>query len=102
MADRMTGKEFLNAVANDEVDVLQLLLDILAGTGAAYCVVGGLAVNDYAEPVISLDLDVIVTSEGIEKIVSRAEGRGSWRVESRLHGGDSLQGGGTRTESRAL
>lgn len=80
----MTGKEFLNAVANDEVDVLQLLLDIPAGTGAAYCVVGGLAENAYAEPVISLDLDIVVASGDIDKVVSQTERHG-WKVERFEH-----------------
>lgn len=34
----MTGKGFLNAVANGRADVLQLLLEILEEAGAAYCV----------------------------------------------------------------
>jgi len=72
----MTGKQFMNAVANGEVDILQLLLDILAETGAAYCVVGGLAVNAYAEPVVSLDLDIVVASEDVARVLSAAESQG--------------------------
>ena len=30
----MTGKTFLNAVANGQTDILQILLDILAHTGS--------------------------------------------------------------------
>lgn len=72
----MTGKDFFNAVAKGEADILQLLLDILSETGAAYCVVGGLAVNAYAEPVVSLDLDVVVSSQNVDEVLSAAEKRG--------------------------
>ena len=58
----MTEKEFLNAVAGGRDDVLQLFLDTLSRTGVDYCVIGGLAVNAYAAPVVSLDLDVVVRS----------------------------------------
>jgi len=73
---KMTEKEFFNAVAKSEKDVLQFLLDVLSETGAAYCVVGGLAVNAYAEPVVSLDLDIVVASESVAEVVSAAESRG--------------------------
>ena len=69
----MTGKTFLNTVANGEIDVLQLLLDILKETNTPYCLVGGLAVNAYVEPVVSLDLDIVVAVEAIENICSSAE-----------------------------
>ena len=80
----MTGKEFLRAVSNGEVDVLQLLLAILEETGTAYCVIGGLAVNAYAEPVVSLDLDVVVVSENIPKVSQAAQAKG-FRVQPFEH-----------------
>ena len=33
-----------------------------------FCVIGGLAVNAYAEPVVSLDLDVVVLSDRVKDI----------------------------------
>jgi len=72
----MMGKAFFNAVANGKVDVLQLFLEILAETRSQYCVVGGLAVNAYAEPVVSLDLDIVVISENIDKVCKAAEKKG--------------------------
>jgi hypothetical protein len=72
----MTGKKFINAVANGETDILQLLLDILAETRSAYCVIGGLAVNAYAEPVVSLDLDVIVAADKVDAVGAAAKTRG--------------------------
>lgn len=72
----MTAKEFLNAVANAEADVVQLLLDILNETKTPYCLVGGLAVNAYVEPVVSLDLDIVVVAENLQEICRQAEKRG--------------------------
>jgi hypothetical protein len=72
----MTGRDFLNAVANGETDLVQLLLDILAETGAKYCVIGGLAVNAYAEPVVSLDLDIVVVSSRVAAVRRAAEDKG--------------------------
>ena len=64
----MTKKEFINAVANGTVDVLQLFLNAVSRRGADYCVVGGLAVNAYAEPVVSLDLDIVVAATDLETV----------------------------------
>jgi hypothetical protein len=64
----MTKKEFINTVANGKVDVLQLFLDAVSLIGTDYCVVGGLAVNAYAEPVVSLDLDIVVAATDLESV----------------------------------
>ena len=72
----MTGKDFFKAVTNGEMDVIQVLLSLLEETGSAYCVIGGLAVNAYAEPVVSLDLDLVVVSDRIEALCKSAKNKG--------------------------
>jgi len=72
----MTGKDFMRALANGRTDLVQRLLDILAETKASYCVIGGLAVNAYADPVVSLDLDLVVVADGVAAVLRAAEGRG--------------------------
>ncbi len=72
----MTGKEFLNHLANGKSDIIQVLVEILAETGSRYCLVGGLAVNAYVEPVVSLDLDIVTAVGDIEAICRAAEKRG--------------------------
>jgi len=69
----MTKKEFFKAVSNGKEDVLQIFLDALTISKANYCVIGGLAVNAYAEPVVSLDLDIIVATENIEALCKTIE-----------------------------
>jgi len=72
----MIGKKFMNTVANAKQDILQIFLDILNRTKTAYCVVGGLAVNAYVEPVVSLDLDVVLEQKDINKVSKEAEKKG--------------------------
>ncbi len=71
----MTEQEFLNHVANGDgtVDVLQQFLDLMRDVGVAYCVIGGLAVNAYVEPVVSLDLDIVVAADALDALSSAAE-----------------------------
>lgn len=72
----MTGKSFIKAVANGETDVIEILLRLLLETGSSYCVIGGLAVNAFAEPVVSLDLDVIVVSDRVGDLTRAAAAKG--------------------------
>jgi len=72
----MTGKTFLKTVTNGEIDIIQLLLSLLEETGSSYCVIGGLAVNAYAEPVVSLDLDLVIVSDRIEAFCMSARSKG--------------------------
>ena len=59
----VTKKEFVKKIARGERDLLQEFIDFLEQKKTPYCVIGGLAVNAYAEPVVSLDLDVVVAAE---------------------------------------
>ncbi len=68
----MTKKEFLNAVFKGKVDLLQIFLDIISALNTDYCVIGGLAVNAYVDPVVSLDLDIIIATKDIERICESA------------------------------
>ena len=72
----MVGKEFINRLANDKSDMIQILLDILSKTGSRYCVIEGLAVNAYVEPVVSLDLDVVAAVEDVGTIFETAKKSG--------------------------
>ena len=80
----MMGKEFLNSLANGQLDIVQILLDIIAETASPYCVIGGLAVNAYVEPVVSLDVDIVIAVKDVETICRVAQGRGL-RVEHFEH-----------------
>ncbi len=80
----MIAKHFLNSIANSTADVVQLLLDILENTNSKYCVIGGLAVNAYADPVVSLDLDLVIATDNIDEVSGHAEVNG-FKVEAFEH-----------------
>ena len=79
----MTKKEFFKAVSNGEEDVIQIFLDALSTGNVDYCVIGGLAVNAYAEPVVSLDLDIVVAINAIGTACKAVEGQ--FKIERFAH-----------------
>jgi hypothetical protein len=70
----MTSKKFLQSVSNGQVDILEGFLSLLKELAVPYCVIGGLAA--YAEPVVSLDLDLVVISEDMAKVRKSALAKG--------------------------
>lgn len=68
----MTRKEFINSLGKSKEDVLQQLLDLLKEMNVDYCLVGGLAVNAYVEPVVSLDLDLVISASVTDEFLERA------------------------------
>jgi len=82
----MTSKTFLNMLANGKSDVIQLFLNMLAKLNLDYCVIGGLAVNAYAEPVASLDLDLVLAVKDIERFLKQlTEPKGNFSVTKFAH-----------------
>ncbi len=69
----MTEKEFINNIANGQEDIIQKLVDLLEENKIGYCVIGGLGENAYVEPVVSLDLDIVVAINSINKLCQVAE-----------------------------
>ncbi len=69
----MNKKEFLKALSNCEENIIQIFLDSISKAGVDYCVIGGLAVNAYAEPVVSLDLDIVVYTADIDATCKAVE-----------------------------
>jgi len=80
----MTGKEFINSIANGKLDIIQITLDILNDTSSRYCLIGGLAVNAYVEPVVSLDLDIVVAVDDVAAII-KAAGKRGFKIEPFEH-----------------
>lgn len=64
----MDARAFWKAVTVDREEFLDRFLDVLRAGGFRYCLVGGQAVNAYAEPVVSLDLDVVVAADQLEAL----------------------------------
>jgi hypothetical protein len=64
----MEALAFWKAVTVDRSDLLGQLLDLLRLEGVRFCAIGGLAVNAYVEPVVTLDLDLAVVPEDLERV----------------------------------
>jgi hypothetical protein len=61
----MQALAYWKAVTTDRAGFLDRVVELLSASGARYCVIGGQAVNAYAEPVVSLDLDIAVATEDL-------------------------------------
>lgn len=47
--------------------MIEALIKLLDEAGIRYCVIGGQAVNYYVEPLVSLDLDLVVATERLDE-----------------------------------
>lgn len=79
----MQALEIWKAVVEDKVDFLEQLIGLLDQTGVRYCVIGGYGVNAYVEPLLTLDLDLVVATDQIETVESLLGGR--FRVQRYPH-----------------
>lgn len=58
---------FWKAVTVDRADFLEQLLNTLQENKIPYCVIGGVAVNAYTDPVLTLDFDIVIAVEELER-----------------------------------
>jgi hypothetical protein len=56
---------FRKAVTVDRSNLLERFVEVLREHDVAFCVIGGQALNAYVEPVVSLDLDVVVAADRV-------------------------------------
>ena len=56
----MSALAFWKRVVADDSNFLERVIGLLEEHGVRYCAIGGVAVNAYAEPVITQDLDLVV------------------------------------------
>lgn len=56
----MQAFTFWKTVTMDQANLLESLLALFDEHGIQYCAIGGQAVNAYVEPLVSLDLDLVV------------------------------------------
>lgn len=79
----MNQKTFFNGVTNGKKDIIQDIIDLIDKNSIEYCVIGGLAVNAYVEPVVSLDLDIVVVLDGIDKLIKSTKDK--FKIEKFPH-----------------
>jgi len=79
----MNATTFWKQVTMDRAGFLESIISILQETEVDYCVIGGQAVNAYATPLVSLDLDLVVSIRDMEKFKSALSE--SYRIERFPH-----------------
>jgi hypothetical protein len=62
----MRARAFWKAVTMDDADLIGRVFGLLDEHGIRYCVIGGQGVNAYVEPVVSLDLDLVVATDQLD------------------------------------
>jgi hypothetical protein len=70
----MRAQAFRKAVTADQTDFLTRIIGLLAEHEIRYCVLGGQGVNAYAEPVVGLDLDIVIAVDQLpeaEQLLAR-------------------------------
>ena len=73
----MTGKQFYDWQTSGGTDDVMRLVDCLERADIAWCVIGGLAVNHWAEqPMVTQDVDFVVAVEAMERTVALLEEAG--------------------------
>lgn len=63
----MTSLAFWKAVVSDKSNFLERSLALIEDAGLPYCVISGVAVNAYAEPVVTQDLDIVLAVEDLDR-----------------------------------
>jgi hypothetical protein len=63
----MQALEFWKTVTVDHANLLESLIGLLREHQVKYCVIGGQAVNAYAEPLVSLDLDLVIAISDFDR-----------------------------------
>lgn len=66
----MQALEFWKVITIDTTNALEAFVALLDGAGLRYCVIGGQAVNAYVEPLVSLDLDLVVAADQVEQVAA--------------------------------
>ncbi len=73
----MTAKQFFDWQTGGGTNDVMRLVDCLERADIAWCAIGGIAVNHWAaEPMVTQDVDVVVTTDAIERTISLLEDAG--------------------------
>jgi len=52
----------------DKAEMLDRILALFERERIRYCVIGGLAVNAYVEPAVTLDMDVVIAPQQVDRV----------------------------------
>ena len=73
----MTAKQFFDWQTSGGADDVMRLVDCLERADIAWCAIGGVAVNHWAEePMVTQDVDFVVATDAVDRTVALLEGVG--------------------------
>lgn len=94
----MTSKQFYDWQTAGGTDDVMRLVDCLEKADVVWCVIGGVAVNHWAEqPMVTQDVDLVVASGDVERTVALLEAAGfqserfEWSFNFKGHSAVSVQ-----------
>ncbi len=79
----MQALAFWKTVTVDRSNLLEQFLSLLQRLHVDFCLIGGQAVNAYVEPVVSLDLDIVIASDRLAEVETQLTA--PFRVERFAH-----------------
>ncbi len=80
----MKALTFWKTVTMDQADLLGQLVAFFDEHQIRYCIIGGQGVNAYVEPVVSLDLDLVVAADQLDQVEALLQAS-SFRVKRFAH-----------------
>jgi len=94
----MTPKKFYDWQTAGGTDDVMRLVDSLERADIPWCAIGGIAVNHWAkEPMVTRDVDIVVASEEIDRVIALLEKAGfraerfQWSINFQGHSQVSIQ-----------
>lgn len=63
----MKANNFFKKVTNSKFDIIKEIIKILEKNKINYCVIGGVAINAYCEPLLTLDFDIVIEKERLKE-----------------------------------
>ncbi len=73
----MTAKQFYDWQTSGGTDDVMHLVSILESADVPWCVIGGVAVNHWAEhPMVTQDVDLVISSDAVKHVVTLLEADG--------------------------
>lgn len=94
----MTPKQFYDWQTSGGTDDVMRLVDVLERADVAWCAIGGVAVNHWADqPMVTQDVDLVVAADAVDRALSLLESAGfqsqrfEWSVNFKGRSAVSIQ-----------
>lgn len=72
----MQALTFWKTITTDQSGFLEQIVSILEDNGILYCVIDGQGVNAYVDPLVSLDLDLVIATDQLQQVNAILEASG--------------------------